>query len=115
MIDIQLPISKEDFVNKLKEREKLFENKKIIQTTIYVSQQGAGNGKTFRASNLLSENFNNIMYHHYDTFVYLTKQHSAKTIIYNEFINIVDGRNKLKSNYLSESFKLVSVKNENKK
>lgn len=117
MIDIQLPISKEDFCSKLKKGQKLFEDEKITQTTIYVSQQGAGNGKTFRASNLLSENFNNndTLYHHYDTFVYLTKQHSAKTVIYNEFINVVDGSNELKSKYLSESFKLVSVEKKNKK
>lgn len=117
MIDIQLPISKKDFVDKLKKGKKLFENEKLIQTTIYVSQQGAGNGKTFRASNLLSENFNNnnTLYHHYDTFVYLTKQHSAKTVIYNEFINNADGSDKLKSSYLSESFKLIGVQKKNKK
>lgn len=118
MIDIQLPLSKEDFCGKLKMGEKIFDDEKITQTTIYVSQQGAGNGKTFRAANLLSENFNdnNILYHHYDTFIYLTKQHSAKTVIYNEFINHdEDGKEKLKSNYLSESFKLISIQEKNKK
>jgi hypothetical protein len=119
MIDIQLPISKEDFCCKLKKGQKLFEeDEKITQTTVYVSQQGAGNGKTFCASNLLSENFNNnnTLYHHYDTFVYLTKQHSAKTVIYNEFINCdKDGENKLKSPYLSKSFELVGVHKKNKK
>lgn len=116
MIDIQLPISKEDFCSRLKKGQKLFEDEKITQTTIYVSQQGAGNGKTFRASNLLSEKFNDTQYHHYDTFVYLTKQHSAKTVIYNEFINHdEDGKKKLKSTHLSENFELVSVHKKNKK
>ena len=116
MIDIQLPISKEDFCSKLKKGQQIFEDEKITQTTIYVSQQGAGNGKTFRASNLLSEQFNNTLYHHYDTFVYLTKQHSAKTVIYNEFINHdEDGKKKLKSTYLSENFELVNIHKKNKK
>ena len=117
MIDIQSPLTKKEFCDRLKKGEKIFEDEKIIQTTIYVSQQGAGNGKTFRAANLLSENFNNNKksYHHYDTFVYLTKQHSAKTVIYNEFIYDDNGDKKLKSNHLSETFKLNNVQKKNKK
>lgn len=63
MIDIQQPISKKEFCEKLKKGEKIFNEEEITQTTIYVSQQGAGNGKTFRATNLLSEHFNNTKYH----------------------------------------------------
>lgn len=112
MIDIQQPISKKEFCEKLKKGEKIFNDKEITQTTIYVSQQGAGNGKTFRATNLLSEHFNGTNYHHYDIFLYLTKQHSAKTVIHNEFIKKDnEGNFVLKSNYLSENFELINEKN----
>ena len=112
MIDIQQPISKKEFCEKLKKGEKIFNDEEITQTTIYVSQQGAGNGKTFRATNLLSEHFNNTKYHHYDIFLYLTKQHSAKTVIHDEFIKKDNNGNIiLKSEYLSDNFELVSEKN----
>jgi hypothetical protein len=118
MIDIQKPISKVDFCDKIKNGIKLFEDETIIQSTVYVKQQGAGNGKTFGATNLLSEEFNNnnTMYHHYDTFLYLTKQHSAKTVIFNEFIkeDKITKEKILKSEYLTNNFELVDMK-ENKK
>lgn len=113
MIDVAKPIYKYEFCEKLKKNEKIFEDEIIIQSTIYISQQGAGNGKTFRATNLLSEDYNDHgkKYHHYDTFLYLTKQHSAKTVIYNEFIF----DEKLKSNHLSKYFDLISTQKKTKK
>ena len=41
MIDIQKPITKEEFCDKLKKGEKIFNDDIITQTTIYVRQQGA--------------------------------------------------------------------------
>lgn len=112
MIDVQAPITKKVFCEKLKKGEKTFEDDIITQTTIYVSQQGAGNGKTFRATNLLSEHFNDTKYHHYDIFLYLTKQHSAKTVIHDEFIEKDENNNtSLKSKYLSNDFELVQKNN----
>lgn len=112
MIDVQKPLNKKVFCEKLKKGEKIFDEEEITQTTIYVSQQGAGNGKTFRATNLLSEHFNNTKYHHYDVFLYLTKQHSAKTVIHDEFIDKDnDGNIILKSKHLSDNFELVADKN----
>jgi hypothetical protein len=84
MIDICQPISKNVFCEALKKNvenfkdTEIFPEEKIHQTNIYVKQQGAGNGKTFGIIQLIQdENFS-----HYDTFVYLTKQHSAVFIIY---------------------------------
>ena len=112
MIDVQSPITKKVFCEKLKKGEKIFEDDIITQTTIYVSQQGAGNGKTFCATNLLSEDLNDTKYHHYDIFLYLTKQHSAKTVIHDEFIKKDEKNNiVLKSEYMSDNFELVSEKN----
>lgn len=116
MVDIQFPIDKLEFCNRLKNNMQIFEKDNTTQTLIYVSQQGAGNGKTFRAANLLSENCNNnnTEYHHYDVLVYLTKQHSAKTVIFNEFIDNKDGKHILKSKFLSESFELIKVEKNSK-
>jgi len=82
MIDIQKPVSKNDFINSLKEDTNLFtENiNDISQTKLYVEQKGAGNGKTFGGVQLIC----NVDYEHYDTFIYLTKQHSARHIILTE-------------------------------
>lgn len=114
MIDVQAPLTKDVFCEKLKKGEKIFDDEEITQTTIYVSQQGAGNGKTFRATNLLSYHFNDTKYHHYDIFLYLTKQHSAKTVIHDEFIEKdVNGNIILKSKYLSTDFELVDQNKKN--
>lgn len=110
MIDVQAPISKTEFCNKLKNGEEIFKPCEIIQTTIYVRQLGAGNGKTFSATNLLSESYNGngTNFHHYKTFLYLTKQHSAKTVTYCEIIKTANGKNELKSEYLAKDFELIS-------
>jgi hypothetical protein len=84
MIEAQCPINKIDFMDKLKNNEQLIDNNIIKkQTHIYVKQQGAGNGKTFGIIQLLVDK----NYKHYDTFIYLTKQHSAKHIIKSEIIS----------------------------
>lgn len=110
MIDVQAPISKTEFCNKLKNGEEIFKPCEIIQTTIYVRQLGAGNGKTFSATNLLSESYNGngTNFHHYKTFLYLTKQHSAKTVTYCEIIKTANGKNELKSEHLAKDFELIS-------
>ncbi len=51
------------------------------QCDLYIKQRGAGCGKTYESIQIInSPEFNNI-----DTFIYLTKMHSAKEVIYNEF------------------------------
>jgi hypothetical protein len=67
-------------------------NKKIIKEEeeklcsgvgkIYVNQRGAGCGKTYESIQLLQ--LNNL-FAEKDTYIYLTKMHSAKDVIYNEF------------------------------
>lgn len=49
---------------------------------ITLCQRGAGNGKTYEAVQLVQ---NDIKYNNKNTFLYLTKMHSAKDVIYNEF------------------------------
>jgi len=81
MIDVQKPILKNDFIEMLRNKQiPLHEGNSVYQTTIYTKQQGAGNGKTYGIIQLLQDkNFS-----HYDTFIYLTKQHSAVHVIYEE-------------------------------
>lgn len=49
---------------------------------IYVNQRGAGCGKTFESIQLIA---NDEKFRNKDTFIYLTKIHAAKEVIYNEF------------------------------
>lgn len=58
-----------------------------VRTQVYIKQQGAGNGKTFGVVQLIKDP----VFAHVRTFVYLTKQHSAKYVIKNE---IYDQRNR---------------------
>jgi hypothetical protein len=53
----------------------------ITQNTLVVKQQGAGNGKTYGLIRMLASEENA----KYSEFIYVTKQHSAKSIIYKEF------------------------------
>lgn len=51
-----------------------------VRTTVYIKQQGAGNGKTYGVVQLIQDP----AFAHVNTFIYLTKQHSAKAIIKSE-------------------------------
>ena len=79
MIDVEAPISKTDFITFLKTGTGPFQNAPTSppQSRLFVKQQGAGNGKTFGIVQLIRDT----NFAHYDTFVYLTKQHSAVHVI----------------------------------
>jgi hypothetical protein len=51
-----------------------------VRTTVYIKQQGAGNGKTYGVVQLIQDP----AFAHVNTFIYLTKQHSAKAVIKSE-------------------------------
>ena len=82
MIIVWKPVDKNKFIEFLKKGKhaELWPEKEPLQCRIFIKQQGAGNGKTYGIVQLLQdENFT-----HYKTFIYVTKQHSAKTVIHNE-------------------------------
>jgi hypothetical protein len=84
MIEVYKPLDKTEFITLLKTTDNIFSHipvEDIKQTTIYVKQQGAGNGKTYGIIQLLNTPE---FYNKYDIFVYLTKQHSAVHVIYSE-------------------------------
>lgn len=106
MIDVQPPYSKELFLESLNKGDDLWEEDDVAQSNLYIKQQGAGNGKTYGIiQNLGSETFN-----HYENFIFVTKQHSAKFIIYNEFneqVNngdlkglVIDNENEINKKYI---------------
>jgi hypothetical protein len=81
MIDVEAPITKADFVKALKSGIPPFGSAlEVHQSRLFVKQQGAGNGKTFGIVQLIRT----MEFVHYETFVYLTKQHSAVHVIRNE-------------------------------
>lgn len=84
MLDVERPYDKCDFINMLTNNINLLMTFCVPkQSTLYIRQQGAGNGKTYGiVQTLTSEDFR-----HYNTFIMITKQHSAKYIIYQEFYN----------------------------
>jgi hypothetical protein len=59
---------------------------KLYQNKLYIKQQGAGNGKTWGIIQMLARP----EFSHYSRFIYVTKQHSARFIIYEEFISQKD-------------------------
>lgn len=87
MIDVNDPINKLDFIEYLKtNNEYLYEKKISEQCNLYIKQQGAGNGKTYGLIQMLESK----EFEHYKYFIIVTKQHSAKHIIYSEFKDQID-------------------------
>jgi hypothetical protein len=83
MIDVEAPKEKTYFIESIQKGIDLWNNEEPHQCTLFIKQQGAGNGKTFGIIKMLEDKDKN----HYDTFIFITKQHSAKHIIKCEFEN----------------------------
>jgi len=97
MIDVEEPIDKQTFIDYLKtDNAVIHAVNKPPQCKMYIKQQGAGNGKTYNIIQMLGDD----TFENYKYFVMVTKQHSAKYQIYNEFKKQVD--NKSISNILLE-------------
>jgi hypothetical protein len=82
MIDVRQVLDKETFILSLKENLVVWDDTPLPQCTLYHNQRGAGCGKTYESIQLLSQD---TRFRHKSTFIYLTKMHSAKEIIYKEF------------------------------
>jgi len=84
MIDVIKPYEKKEFINLLKTNIQQINKDIPFQSNLYIKQQGAGNGKTFGIIQSIDNNDDFLLY---NSFIIVSKQHSAKTIIYNEFKN----------------------------
>jgi len=78
-IDVDHGKPKNYFIHCLKEN--IPWNSEVEQCILYIKQQGAGNGKTYGIIQMLDD----LDKQHYKNFIYITKQHSAKHIIKQEF------------------------------
>lgn len=84
MIDVSQPLNKSDFINLVNDNvNNWYDEHEPEQCKLFIKQQGAGNGKTWGSIQLLD----NDDYLHYKNFIYVTKQHSAKFTIYQEFLS----------------------------
>ena len=81
MIDVIEYKTKIDFINSFKNNINIWSNEKIFQCTLYHNQRGAGCGKTYESIQLMDKDEK---FKHKELFIYLTKAHSAKEVIYNE-------------------------------
>jgi len=86
MIDVEHPKDKKEFIRALKAGVNLWTDSEPPQCSLFIKQQGAGNGKTYGIIQMLESE----ALAHYNTFIFVTKQHSAKTIIKNEIENQVE-------------------------
>lgn len=83
MIKVSEPLLKPYFIDLLKNNIDLWETPLIHQCRLFIRQSGAGNGKTYQIINMIqTEQFNQ-----YNKFIFVTKQHSARNIMKEEFRN----------------------------
>jgi hypothetical protein len=82
MIKVLEFIIKEEFISLLKSNKLEWNREELPQTLLYYNQRGAGCGKTFESIQLLASKEE---FQEKNLFIYLTKIHSAKDVIYNEF------------------------------
>lgn len=82
MIDVKECKTKEEFVQSFFDQTNIWDDSELPQCILYHNQRGAGCGKTYESIQLLS---NDERFKHKTMFIYLTKMHSAKDVIHNEF------------------------------
>jgi hypothetical protein len=85
MIDIKEYKLKNEFIEAVKNNliDNLWSIDELTQCVLYHNQRGAGCGKTYESIQLLNKNEK---FKDKKIFIYLTKMHSAKEVIYNELI-----------------------------
>jgi hypothetical protein len=81
MYDVNEYKTKEEFIQSIKNKINIWSNDELSQCVLYHNQRGAGCGKTYESIQLLDKSE---IFKHKDTFIFLTKMHSAKEVIYNE-------------------------------
>ena len=85
MIELKEAKTLEETINYLKTKPEniwdFWSDENVVKSVLGVYQQGAGNGKTYGIWKSIIENVNR------KTYIIVTKQHSAKTVIYQELID----------------------------
>ena len=85
MIELKTPKSLQETIDYLKTKpDKIWDfwsDDNVIKSTLCIYQEGAGNGKTYGIWKSIIENIDR------KTYIIITKQHTAKVVIYEELIN----------------------------
>lgn len=85
MIDVNEYKLKQDFIKSLNDgNTNIWSESEYEKEILYFNQRGAGCGKTYESIQLLN---NDERFNHKEIFIYLTKMHSAKEVIYNELLD----------------------------
>ena len=87
MIDVIEYKTKKDFIKSIKNKINIWSEEEIPQCILYHNQRGAGCGKTYESIQLMDKNEK---FKHKNIFIYLTKAHTAKDVIYNELLEQYD-------------------------
>ena len=78
-----------EYINSIKNNTLSYDsNIFAYQCNLYVNQRGAGCGKTYESVQLLNKE----EFEHKDIFIYVTKQHSAKSVIYDELMEQINDK-----------------------
>lgn len=83
MIDVIEYKTKKDFIKSIKNKKNIWSEEEIPQCILYHNQHGAGCGKTYESIQLMDKNEK---FKHKNIFIYLTKAHTVKDVIYNELL-----------------------------
>jgi hypothetical protein len=81
MIDVREYKIINDFLFSLKIKINIWDDSLVIQCVLYHNQRGAGCGKTYESIQLLN---NDALFINKHIFIYLTKMHTAKEVIFKE-------------------------------
>jgi len=84
MIDVIEFKTKKEFIDSLKNNINIWSEEKVEQCILYHNQRGAGCGKTYESIQLMDKDER---FKHKNLFIYLTKAHTAKDVIYNELLD----------------------------
>ena len=82
MIDVREYKLDDEFIKSLIDNINIWDISDVIQCTLYYNQRGAGCGKTHDSIQLLKDE----KFKDKNIFIYLTKMHSAKEVIYTELV-----------------------------
>ena len=83
MIDVIECKTMKEFIKSIKNKINIWSEEEIPQCMLYHNQRGAGCGKTYESIQLMDKNEK---FKHKNIFIYLTKAHTAKDVIYNELL-----------------------------
>jgi len=86
-VDVLEPKLKSEFIHSLKNNNSIWEDSEPPQCFLYVKQQGAGSGKTYGIMQFIDSD---PLVSNYKYIIFITKQHSAVKVMYNEFIEQLD-------------------------